>query len=127
MTGFFTSKYIYLSSQSKRFPWHKRNAGLHQFHPIIAISAIAALTPLSQVSASQNEAYIKKAAFELTVAYQCEKVLNDKEVYKTAKRNAVKLMGESEAAKLITSVETHPRGGHTKDKGFCRMMTKEIR
>jgi len=49
--------------------------------------------------------------------------LNDKEVYKTAKRNAVK----SEAAKLITSVETHPRDGHTKDKGFCRMMTKEIR
>lgn len=93
----------------------------------IAYAAIAVFLSVGQPSAANSESALKKSAFELTIGYQCEKVLKDKKLYQTAKRNAVKLLGAEVAAKLIRSVESHSRDNSEKNKGYCRLMTEDLR
>lgn len=88
-----------------------------------AVAALLVTAPAGAVSSK----VLKDTAFELTVGYQCEKVLKDERPYRTAKRKAARLLGQKEAAKLIEAVESQPRNSRTRDKGFCEMMTKNMR
>lgn len=82
--------------------------------------------PAAAMTADEEKAY-KRAAFQLTTAYQCAPIINDIAPYNLAKDKAVQLVGPNKAAEMIAAVESQSREGAPMTEAFCRNMLSGLK
>lgn len=78
-------------------------------------------------AADGREEAIKKAIFRLSLAFHCTPVLKDDGPYAWAKSDAVNLVGNAEADKMVAYVENRPWTGAPLNEKFCRIWTKNFK